>query len=149
MIGYHTSTIICSIIADPTPICSPSAKDNPIGCDIRVGITQTAHVNGKWEKYNRYFTLTAWYAMAKKLIAAKWCRKGKDIYVVARTTEKAYESKGQTVRKLIYDVLDCQPIFTQSTTNNTSNTPSAPNTAPSTAPDPYSDASLADEDYPF
>lgn len=152
MIGYHTSTILCTVIADPTPICSVTAKENPIGCEIRCGITQSAFVNGKWEKYNRYFTLTAWYATAKKLIDAKWCRKGKDIFVTARTTEKAYEHKGQPAKKLIYDILECQPVFTSSPTQQNTTTAPTKHTAPAPtapAPDPYSDAALSDTDYPF
>lgn len=144
MIGYHTSTILCTVIADPTPICSVTAKENPIGCEIRCGITQSAFVNGKWEKYNRYFTLTAWYATAKKLIDAKWCRKGKDIFVTARTTEKAYEHKGQPAKKLIYDILECQPVFTSSPAQQNTTTKQTP-----PAPTYPHEPELAETDFPF
>ena len=168
MNGYHSSTILCTIVADPDPITHVRANGNDInGCDIRVVINQTSYVDGRWVEYPRWINLTAWYSMADKLLKAKWCKKGYHALFVCRTKERAYKAKdGSTKKTLDSEILDAHPILvgqdasgqakaranahveTQRAPQQQSRITQPYNTPQSTPPPPAQN-NLMDEDIPF
>lgn len=112
MNGYQISTILATVVADPQPICKVKSGPEPVGCDIRLAINQSNFVDGKWVDYTRWLKATAWYRVAKRLLDAKWCKKGYHIILTARTTERVYAGKnGDPVKTLDYEILDAQPVL--------------------------------------
>lgn len=158
MNGYETATILCTIVADPTPFASITKSGSDLnGCDIRVVVNQTAPIDGKWVEHARWLNLTAWFRLAEKLIAAKWCKKGYHAIFCCRVKERVYEGKNGPTKTLDYEVLDAQPVLVSSDYKGQQKareqakveTARAPQqqeryTHPNPAPSP-----LADSDYPF
>jgi hypothetical protein len=159
MNGYESSTILCTIVADPKPIAIMKKESNDIsGCDIRVCINQTQLVDGKWTEHPRFITLTAWYYTATKLLKAKWCKKGYHALFLCKVKERVYEGKEGPAKALDYEILDAQPVLVSASANTQQNARNnarveserAPQDANRyTNPNPAPTSLLAEEDIPF
>lgn len=146
MNGYHISTILGTVIKDPTPICTLKTGTEPIGADLTLAINSSHLVKGKWQEQTCYVTCTAWYALAKRVLDSKWCRKGYHVILTAKTTENTYtDNNGNTKRRPDHKILDIQPVLLSPASK------SAPKDTPTPAPaDPApAQPAEADEDIPF
>jgi single-stranded DNA-binding protein len=159
MNGYHISTILGTIVADPTPIATVKGDKDLNGCDIRIAVNQSRLVDGKWVEHTCWLKLTAWFYLAKKLLDAKWCKKGFHCIFTCRNRERVYEGKNGPTKTMDYEVLDAQPVLVSSDYQGQAKarqqqhveTQRAPQGTPTyTSPHNTPIASpMADEDIPF
>ena len=164
MTGFHSSTMLATIVDDPKPFCTVKGGETPIGCDIRICINQTDYIEGQWKTHARFITLSAWYDQAKRLMSAKWCRKGYHAIFVCTTKECVYNDRNnQPTKKLEYKIIAAQPVLLSSDysaqkkaryvsnygpEHPTQDSPQSADPSPNSNQNPPSEP-LEDEDIPF